>query len=153
MANQIIADLARIAIQKAITNALGNALGGMFGGGGGLTTATAQGGVTDFLNSYKPSGLPGYATGGSMVVGGLAGTDKNVLSLNGIPQARVSRGETIDVVPNGGRGSKSAPVVQLVVGEGQMFEPRVTGISGGVAVQTVTANNQAQGFRATRRIG
>lgn len=151
VANSIIADLLRIQIQKAITGALSKALGGLFGAGG-LTTATAQGGVTDFLNSYTPSSLPDlprFAKGGSFIAGGMPGIDKNVLSIGGIPHARVSMGERIDVSPANQRG----PVVQLVVGEGQMFEPRVTGISGGVSVQTVRQNNQAQAFRQTRRIG
>lgn len=83
VANQIIADLLRIAIQQAIIKPLAGALFGIPG--------LAAGG----------SIIPGLATGGSMLIGGRGGTDRNLLSLNGQPVARVSRGERIDVVPQG----------------------------------------------------
>jgi hypothetical protein len=41
--------------------------------------------------------LPGFASGGSMVLGGNGGIDKNVLSMNGRPIARVSRGEHMTI--------------------------------------------------------
>lgn len=44
-------------------------------------------------------GASGFANGGAMRIGGRGGTDQNVLSLNGRPLARVSRGETLNVVP------------------------------------------------------
>lgn len=57
------------------------------------------------LASIIPAGgfkLPKFATGGSIMVGGRAGTDRNVLSMNGLPIARVSRGEMLNITPQGG---------------------------------------------------
>lgn len=53
--------------------------GGLFGGGG-----------------FK---LPGFATGGSFQFGGMPGIDRNILSLNGNPIARVSKGEIANIQP------------------------------------------------------
>ena len=94
---------------------------------------------------FSASRLPGMASGGSIMVGGNRGIDRNVLSINGSPVARVNYGERIDVSPANARGAPA--VVQLVVGEGQMFEPRVTGISGNVTTQFVTRNQRTQALR------
>lgn len=96
VANQIIGDLLRIAIRQAIIGPIAEAL---FGGG-----------------------LPGFATGGSGIIGGRGGTDRNVLSLNGQPFARVSRGERLTVTPQG-------KALQPVGGNAQMLRPQVTVIS------------------------
>lgn len=91
MAKSIIADLARIAIQRMIVAPLANAL---FGGSGG----TAGGAGLGLVKSM----IPGFAHGGSFVVGGNTGVDKNILSINGSPVARVSHGEGVSV---GGGGA------------------------------------------------
>lgn len=44
--------------------------------------------------------LPGFASGGSMTIGGRGGSDTNVLSLNGTPVAKVSRGEELTIGQN-----------------------------------------------------
>lgn len=49
----------------------------------------------------QATGLPGFAAGGSMVIGGVPGVDRNLLSLNGVPVARVGYGETLSVTPPG----------------------------------------------------
>jgi tape measure domain-containing protein len=53
--------------------------------------------------AYSPlgSGFQKLAGGGSIDIGGRSGVDKNVLSINDRPIARVSRGERIDVSPEG----------------------------------------------------
>lgn len=98
MASSIIADLLRIQIQRMITIPLANALSGLslFGGGGGAGM-TAAGFGKFFDAALASGGVPGFAHGGSMVLGGRAGVDRNFLSLNGLPIARVSRGEPIDI--------------------------------------------------------
>jgi hypothetical protein len=48
--------------------------------------------------------IPKFARGGSGVFGGNPGVDRNVLSMNGSPIARVSKGEHFRVSPNGGGG-------------------------------------------------
>lgn len=47
------------------------------------------------------AGLRGFDTGGSMLIGGNAGIDQNVMSLNGQPVARVGMGELLTVTPKG----------------------------------------------------
>lgn len=80
--------LTEIAVKQAILNPATNYFQGASGGGGLLS---------GFL-----SFLPGFATGGDITVGGAPGVDRNVLSLNGTPVARVSQGETVSVRPGGG---------------------------------------------------
>jgi len=90
-ATSVVNDLLRISIRQNIVNPLSGILGGlvngvssMFGGGG------------------KPGGgLFGFNTGGTFAVGGNPGIDRNTLSLNGAPIAKVSRGEMIDVKSRG----------------------------------------------------
>ncbi|RYD68003.1 MAG: hypothetical protein EOP58_01680, partial [Sphingomonadales bacterium] len=81
-----------------------SALGSLFGGGKG-------GGYADFTG-YKFNGLPGAATGGSFMVGGNPGVDRNVLSLNGIGKVRVSSGEKVTINKPGQGGE--AQSVQIV---------------------------------------
>lgn len=49
----------------------------------------------------------GFASGGSGVLGGRGGTDRNTLSLNGRPIANVTRGETLSVGSKALRGGTS----------------------------------------------
>lgn len=86
----------------------GGLLGGLFGGGGNQQGGGLLGGL--FGGGGSPGGgglfgglgsLFGFANGGSFDVGGNAGRDRNVLSLNNQPVARVSKGETVNV-SNGG---------------------------------------------------
>lgn len=101
VANQIISDLMRIAVQKAVTGAIGDALGGIFGGGGsGLTKSIKSG-----LSSAKTSGLPKFAKGGEFKIGGPGGVDNQVLSIGGIQRAMVSGSESVRVIPANDRGS------------------------------------------------
>lgn len=91
---------------------IGGLLGGigkLFGAGGGgwnaLTSASIGGAVPSTLavSSIDTSllSLPGLAGGGTINVGGRGGIDRNTLSLNGQPVARVNMGEQIHVVnPN-----------------------------------------------------
>ena len=104
-------------ITRAVAKYLAQqALVGVFGGSqsgaqGGLGSIIGQG-----LSGIFGGGLLGLAQGGSMVLGGHGGSDNNVLSLNGEPVARVSRGEqmTIDPVGGGGRGDTTNINIQAV---------------------------------------
>ena len=92
-------------IQQNIMKPLAEALAGAGGGGGGLI-----GGIV--------GGIFGFASGGSMTIGGRGGTDTNRLSLNGRPIANVSRGETLSVgnkTLNSGRGGGTVvqPIIQV----------------------------------------
>lgn len=85
--NDFVKSMLAIFLDQNLFRPMAEALGG--GSGGGIFGAIL-GGI----------GLPGFATGGSMRIGGRGGMDRNVLSLNGRPIARVSRGETLNVSPN-----------------------------------------------------
>ncbi len=76
LAASILADLLQMTIKMLLFKAITAAFGGGATGGGSV---------------------PGFATGGSITVGGHGGTDKNLLALNGIPIARVSYGERINI--------------------------------------------------------
>jgi len=119
--NQIITDLARLAIQRAIIGPLANAFFGAVGGGGGAGSIVSKALTGGSGNAPWWTG-PGWATGGSTILGGRAGVDQNLLSLNGAPLARVSRGEKLTVSPQG-------KVVQPVSGPAAMLRPHITVIS------------------------
>lgn len=139
--NQIIADIARIMIQKAIANGLSSALGGLFGGGDG-------GGIAG-MGHESGGHLPGFAGGGSFMVGGNPGIDRNVLAINGIPRARVSANENIKV-GFGGAGGAGPIVIQME--EGALFRPVVRREAAGVSIQTTRANNSASNRRSRQRL-
>lgn len=94
------------------------AIGKLFGGGGGgaLPTGGLLGGGDGPVFDFK---VPGYDSGGSMRLGGLAGIDRNLLSLNGRPIARVGRGEVMDIRPaNEGGAGGGASVIKVRLGDG-----------------------------------
>lgn len=136
--NQLIADVIRLNLQSTL------------GGGGGLlgslgkllgiaTAVTPTAGERAVVAQTVAAGgirLPGMAGGGTQRIGGIPGIDRNILAINGIPRAQVSADESFSI--HRGNSAGTPAVVQLVVGPGQFFEPSVTAISGGVAVQTVS---------------
>lgn len=151
VANQIIADFIRMALQAAESDIFGSGSGsgGGFGGllsfagkalglGGGSGSGGGVGagfGAADL--GFQGGGyMPGLATGGTIDIGGNSGVDRNVLSINGVPRARVSATEKISVTPANMRAAEPT-IVQLVVGPGQVFVPAVTAISGNVSMQSV----------------
>lgn len=93
----------RVIAQVLAQFTLAQVSGGGFNLGSALTTAIG-------------SVLPGFATGGSMVIGGRSGTDRNLLSINGQPVARVGRGEILSVTPRaavGGGQTIVQPIIQV----------------------------------------
>ncbi|MGT2515128.1 hypothetical protein ACVOMT_13670 [Sphingomonas panni] len=109
---------------------------------------SALSGVADLV--VQISGLIGGGGGGATAVfnrgfGGFRADGGSVMPRTGYvvgergPELFVPRTSGM-VVPNHALGQRGA-VVQLVVGEGQIFEPRVQSISGNVSVQTVRGNN------------
>lgn len=150
IAKQIIADLIRIQIQKAIVGGLNNALGGLFGSKttgnsafSGFDLGAQIGGAKADIDM---SGLPGFATGGSFKVGGLSGIDKNLIAF------RATRGEMVNI-SKGGDGQRQSPaIIQIVGDEGAAFVPRVAGISGNVSVETVRSANMAAARRGRQRL-
>jgi hypothetical protein len=91
----ILAQLIRLQLEKMLFNIIGGAAGGI----GGAATAGAAGaaGASSFPILMTGSALPGFAGGGSFNIMGRTGMDQNVLSLNGLPIARVSHGERLSI--------------------------------------------------------
>lgn len=146
VADQIVADLVRIAIQQAVIRPLAESLFGGGGGGGGLfgsimsAIGLAGGGVSKSAGTAGLGALKGFASGGSGMIGGRPGIDNNVLSLNGQPFARVSRGERMDIVPNAQLarpGRQAAGVVRIMIEEDTGFASRVRTEAAGVAIEVV----------------
>lgn len=118
--NSIAADITRLALRQTITGPLAELLGSTAGGGGLLGSlfggSGADGGDGFFSGIFdKIGGLLGFASGGSFEVGGNSGTDQNVLSVNGSPVARVSRGERVVVEPESNGGPDGRRPVNVVM--------------------------------------
>lgn len=101
LAKSVIADILRMTLRMLVFRAVS----GMFGGGIGGPDLSSGTGV-NIGATPLPSMPVKFAKGGSGVFGGFGGVDRNILSMNGSPIARVSRGEHFSVTPannNGGR--------------------------------------------------
>jgi hypothetical protein len=116
----IVTELMRIGIQRQLTLPIADALfgpdagkrrsgagglfagilglaGGLAGGGGG---AAGKPGLAGKGSAALHHLLPGFDSGALLDVGGVAGIDRNLVSLNGHPAFRVSRGEKLAVIPS-----------------------------------------------------
>lgn len=152
VAKSIIADLIRIQIQKAIVGAIGNALGGLLGGlGGGLKVAPgSEFGLGNDLKSFTPN-LTGLATGGTISVLGKGGLDTNLLSINGMPVARVNRGERIRVDPNATPANDRR--ILVAVDESPMFRVTVREEAQTQATASTIEGQRTQARRARNTLG
>ncbi|UZW54971.1 tape measure protein [Sphingobium sp. JS3065] len=146
--NQIIADLIRIQLQKAIVGGLSNVFGGILGGGG-----SATGGAGPVINtgaiSRAMSGLPKFNTGGSFRVGGAPGIDKNVIAF------KASRGEMVDIrrpgQDQGGGGVAHivpSPYFDVIVDERSAAVAAPMAVAGSVQARSAAGQDMA---RASRR--
>jgi len=147
VANQIIADLIRIAVQKFIVNSLVNVASSVFGGGSGLTGTS--GGMD--LRGFRAGGGPVSAGQLYRVNEGQQeyfrpASDGRMVPLS---QAQAAR--------PGGSGNSGPVIVQLAVAAGEMFVPTVTSIAGDVSIRTVQATApgivRAAVSETTRRVG
>jgi hypothetical protein len=103
LAVSILRDLIAMTVKLLIFKAIEAAFGG-----GSVPTVPI-----DAFGTGNNASVPGMASGGSFLVGGRSGTDQNLLSINGIPRARVSAHETINVSnDNGGAFPPSTVVYQ-----------------------------------------
>lgn len=95
MAQSIIADLIKMSVRMLIFRALSGIMGGAMGGGGFMP------GAADSLPGWGSTGdlstIPPFASGGRFSILGRGGTDRNIMSIGGLPVARVSRGEMVDI--------------------------------------------------------
>ncbi len=162
---KVLVDPTATATEKtaALFSSLGQAVGSVFGqkaGGiisaiGGFASALAPlfGKGMSLPNVSGGSGpltsLPKLAAGGSGVFGGRAGNDNNVLSLNGSPMAKVSKGEHFSVSPNGG-GMR----VQVIKGDlfDVIVDHRASNVAAPMAGQAAVMGAQG-GVQAISRRG
>lgn len=82
---------------------IGNLVGSIFGGGGGSSIIPGSLSPGAMFSPTSASDLlsvvPHFASGGGGVIGGNGGIDRNTLSLNGNPIAKVGRGELLSITP------------------------------------------------------
>lgn len=112
----------------------GEKLGGILGTIANLGLAVASRG--------QMGRVPGLANGGSFGVGGYSGIDRNVLSINGIPRARVSASERVHVSP---AGERQGGVMEIRLRD-ELLDARI--ISGSALV--VDARDKRAAYKATR---
>jgi tape measure domain-containing protein len=101
---QVIAELIRLQLMKLAASFISGATGSFAGAGGGAITGGGVGALNfggTILGGSTSLAVPGMARGGSGIIGGFGGVDRNLLSLNGLPIARVSRGEGLTISPDG----------------------------------------------------
>lgn len=120
-------------------------VGGLFGAINGIAGAVTGGkgwNLGPFSFGSGSANVPGFANGGSMVLGGFRGIDRNMLSLNGSPIARVSESERLSITPandRGGGGTKIFDMRGAVVTEdllrqmNNMADDRVRVMAPGIA--------------------
>ena len=134
LAKSIIGDIVQMTIKMLIFRAMSGLFKGVFGGGGG-DLGLASVGVSDPFgggNILPPVPLPQFAGGGSFSVLGNRGQDNNMLSINGLPIARISRGEQVMVSPEqSGIGGGGGHTFQIV--PSPYFDVVVDGRASGVA--------------------
>ena len=133
----LVGSMQKLLIQETITNPLSDMLRGAFKG----ATSDSGGGFGSILSSVGSSlfsgakSLFGFASGGSMVLGGNSGIDQNTLALNGSPIAKVGRGEVLSISPTQGGGNGgtivnqtfnlSMGVAQAVAAEFASYLPKI----------------------------
>lgn len=139
-------------IGRSALSSLGNLIGkGLFdsmkgGGGGGFGSLFASLGKL----------LPGFASGGSMIVGGRGGTDKNIVAF------RATRGERVDIhakgADRGGAGVMQYFTVNAqgaILAEGLKSEMQNVGVRAAVGGAQMGQRNteSTMARRQTRRLG
>jgi hypothetical protein len=138
-----------------LANALGGVLGGIGGGlGGGGLGAMAVSGLSSAplaslgggLTSGMVAGLPGLASGGDISIRGNMGRDRNLLSLNGVPVARVNYGERIPISNDNGSGSRGGHSIYapITIGGG-VKDPYRTGQQIGAGLKSRIAKTVERG--------
>lgn len=132
VARQILADLLKISVRRGITEPLAAALfgggqGGKGGGSGGGWMSAAFNAIGSAFGGGRAGGGP--MTGGNWYRVGEHGPEDIIMPKDGF------------AIPNGmgagkGGAAQRQPVVKLIVDEGGLFQARVEGIAGPIAVET-----------------
>ena len=125
-------------------NIFGPLFQSVFGGGINSGGIVPGGGGSGFGGIFTSGGIiPGFNNGGSFTVGGRGGVDRNLLSLNGAPVARVSRGEQVNVSPQG-RGAIVNQTINLSLGVDTAVAAEVRRVLPDIQRSTVAAVNEAR---------
>jgi hypothetical protein len=90
---QVLAELIRLQLMKIAV--------GLFGGSPVAAAAPVPAPAAANGGTFA---LPAFASGGAMILGGRGGRDRNLLMMNGLPIARVSRGEMMSIHPANSNG-------------------------------------------------
>lgn len=147
---QIIAQLIRMQLIKAAASIFSAGMGG-----GGVTDLTGAGGVGSFASTYSGggiptlTGLPTFAGGGGFNLLGNRGVDRNLLSMNGLPIARVSYGERINIANDnrsGGMRRGAAPFIFNNYARMSPEEARQTGSQAAAAYNAEIAKARTKGI-------
>lgn len=115
-----LGDMAKLFLQEGVTSPLSDAIRGAIRGSGGSSGSSIfgslfSGGSSGDGGLFSGIGkLFGFASGGSMVLGGKPGIDQNLLSLNGAPIANVGRGEVLSISPDQKGGGAGVVVNQTI---------------------------------------
>lgn len=146
--NQIIADLLRIQMQKAIAGGLSKALGGPFGGSAKLDLGALTSSTNSMIDANLAN-LPGFATGGSFKVGGMPGIDANIVSF------KATRGEMVDIRKPGNDNRGRQTSVQVVPSPyfDVVVDGRVMQAAPAIANAGAQIGMAGNAQRATRRVG
>lgn len=142
MATSIIRDLVRIAIQQNIIKPLAGAL---FGGSDAAFGASVRAGANSALDGVLSYG------GGKASGGRVSPTSWYMVGENGPEPFVPDTAGTI--LPNSSlRGGRGGGVVEVRVGAGELFEPVVETISGGVTARVVRGTNQQAAMSARQSL-
>jgi lambda family phage tail tape measure protein len=110
LAISVLQDLIQMTIKMLIFRAIAAIGGAVAGGASGGADFSGAGAGLDFGTDFSTIPVSGFANGGSFMVGGRSGTDMNLLSINGIPRARVSASEMVNVGAANDRGGFPPPI-------------------------------------------
>jgi hypothetical protein len=116
----------------------------------GIVTRLGSAGVFGSKFQSRMQSLPAFANGGTMRLGGFGGIDRNILSLNGSPIAKVSAGETMQISPSGKGGATVVNNYYTLPSE--EFWNRVDGRAGDVIGRAAPAIASAGATQAIGRI-
>ncbi len=142
MATSIIRDLVRIAIQQNIIKPLA---GMLFGGSDAAFGASVRAGANSALDGVLSYG------GGKASGGRVSPTSWYMVGENGPEPFVPDTAGTI--LPNSSlRGGRGGGVVEVRLGAGELFEPVVETISGGVTARVVRGSNQQAAMSARQSL-
>lgn len=131
---QVLAELIRLQLMKMAVNFISGGMGGGFDAGGFSSIVSSNASALGAI----PMNIPGFASGGGFRVRGVPGVDRNILSINGIPQARVSHMEHVNVSNDNADGfGHMGPLIGNITLPPGMTprEGRETGLAIGRALQ------------------